>query len=105
MGALRVASRLAASWIAKLREAQTLLRDEPTHWNAWHWQIQAKVLTYLILRYGGDPLLDLRSRVSAVPLPQAEIPQTPPRGPYIRKRAELRRLLEEIAEINRFKLI
>ena len=100
MGTLRVASRLAASWIAKLREVQTSLKDEPEHWQAWHWQIQAKVLTYLILRYGGDPLLDRRSRPSLSRFPAAAIPRPLSGGTPVRSRVELRRLLEEIAEIN-----
>lgn len=104
MGALRVASRLAASWIAKLRDVQTSLRDQPEHWQAWHWQIQAKVLTYLVLRYGGDPWLDARSQVVAGQLTTALFPRSHSDGQPVRSRTELRRLLEEIAEINTHKL-
>jgi hypothetical protein len=105
MAGFPTASRLAASWVDRLRLLQTNLHDQPNSWRAWHWEIQAKVLRYLILRYGDDPLLDLQyerphyrmfDHLPAATLLSVQRP---------RSRAELRSILDRIAEINTYKLI
>lgn len=95
---------LAAEWISQLRLLQQSLRDDPQHSQAWRWRIRVKVLTYLILRYGGDPWIDPRaSRDCRRPLLtlRAIFPRA---GSPIRTRRELREILARIAEINRDKL-
>lgn len=105
MAGFPAASRLAASWVARLQLLQTNLHDRPQSWRAWHWEIQAKVLRYLILRYGDDPLLDFQYE-----RPHYRTPDVLPAAVSLstqrpRSRAELRSILERIADINTYKLI
>lgn len=98
-------SRLASSWIAQFRDFKARLMAGPTHRDAWRWHIQLKILNYLILRYGPDPWLDERcSTASSIPL-AAQIGRRIADGEPLRSQSELRKILDRIAEINRYKVI
>src|SRR5262245_10166771 len=98
-----IVSRLAIGWMAQLRRLQKSLLREPAHAMAWRWKIRAKILTYLILRYGADPDLDLRLSPGTPPTP-ASVPDVSGQSlPCIRSRGELADILKQIALINTFK--
>jgi hypothetical protein len=98
-------SRLAETWIARFRDLASQLACHPRHREAWRWEIQVKILTYLILRYGPDPRLDERCAVAGAIAPVATMQRMPSDGEPLRSRTELRQILERIAEINRYKII
>lgn len=98
------ASEMSAAWIAELRRYAAALAADPTHRESWLWRIRIKVLMYLIWRYGEDPYLDVKGYVPPIAvssrLPSSHRSSNPPRS-----RAEMRGILDRIAELNRFKMI
>jgi hypothetical protein len=94
---------LAIEWVEQLRHLQQSLRADPRNSQAWRWRIRVKVLTYLVLRYGGDPSADLKAaRVPLRPMPAIRDISSIYGAP-VRTRRELLEVLGRIAEINRLK--
>lgn len=95
-----VASRLALAWVVRLRQIHYLLGRVPLH-RAGRLRLRARILTFLLSRYGDDPEID-RFRTGAhrpgrpffLGLPHA-VPGRP------LPRVVIRRLLERIARMNR----
>lgn len=104
MASTTSASPLTADWIVQLRQLQQSLRDDPHCSQAWRWRIRVKVLTYLVLRYGADPVMERRA-ANRPALPFSALRDmmagygSPPRT-----RRELRQILNRIAEINLLKV-
>lgn len=95
---------LAVDWVAQLRHLQQSLRADPQNSQAWRWRIRIKVLTYLVLRYGGDSNVDLKAACKPLrPLPVIRDVSSIYGAP-VRSRRELLEILSRIAEINRFKI-
>lgn len=95
---------LSAKWIAQLQQLQQSLRNDPHNFQAWRWRIRIKVLTYLVLRYGGDPSVEFKACLVPVRLLPVIGDVAAICGTPVRTRWELREILSRIAEINRFKI-
>lgn len=68
MSSRKLASRLAEKWALHLEFLRASLKHEPCGSQAWRWQIKARVLTYLVARYGNDPKVAvIRTTASAEP--------------------------------------
>ena len=96
------ANALAERWSARRRALEWLLETDPLHLDAERWQIQARILTFLLARYGGDPSLCQPGTMVLI-RPLAARSVEPTSGKPARSGDSLRPLLERIAEVNRCK--
>ena len=94
----RLASRLAEKWALNLEFLRASLEHDPDGPQAWRWEIKARVLTYLLARYGNDP------RAGVIrPTPSTEVAdvQPLPRNTIApRPRQVFTERLQRIAEAN-----
>ena len=87
--------RLVEDWQRRIRSYLERIERDPE--GSWIWKIRAKILNYLIFRYGNEPLQDVGSGRAfyggADSLPAASAPEAgrPPKG-----RATIRVILEKI---------
>src|SRR5688572_4379154 len=58
------ASELAAAWLSRLHKLNLSLLHDPSDSQTPRLQIEAKVLSFLLLRYGNDPTLDYKAKQS-----------------------------------------
>jgi len=52
-------------WTERLRDANARLQNTPDHRDAWQWQIEVRILSYLISRYGAAANESRRSCVAS----------------------------------------
>ncbi len=97
----RLANPLAKAWEARLVSLRVLLQRSPSNVGAELWEIQVRVLSYLVARYGSDPCLDWPQAERIRPASAAC--SSPPfaGGKQPRSGEIMRVLLERIAEANR----
>jgi hypothetical protein len=83
----------------RLKSVQRLLRTCPENPRAWFWEIEVRLLKFLVAVYGDR---ECRARLPALQSPHLKIPRVLADWPRERKsRAEVRRVLEAIVEANR----
>ena len=96
------ANPLAEQWCARRRTLEWLLETDPFHLDAERWQIQARILAFLLARYGDDPGLCRPEAVVWIRSVGVR-PVEATSGKPARSGDSLRPLLERIAEVNQCK--
>lgn len=93
-----LSTRLAAQWKRRLLRLESRLRSDPRDFKAPLWRIQARVLRFVLARYGDDPTID-RPRLRLTMKTLLSFPVSPSSR---RKRSpeRTRFLLERIAAAN-----
>ena len=95
-----VESMLARLWAQRLRSLQSSLHLDPGDPYAGYWHIQARVVSFLLARYGDDPNLPWPGE-SPRPAHGEYGEFHPPTGKPPRSAKPIRHTLERIAETNR----
>jgi hypothetical protein len=90
---------LARLWAQRLRSLQSSLHLDSGDPYAGYWQIQARVLSFLLARYGDDPNLPWPGE-SPIPACGGRIEFQLPTGRPPRSAESIRQTLERIAETN-----
>jgi hypothetical protein len=94
-------SQLAAVWLSRLHDLKTALKADPESFQAWHWRIQIRVLTFLISRYGDDPNCDWeREKQDDAPLVFDVESLNQEQNSALPLRRTIRRCLRRIEEAN-----
>jgi hypothetical protein len=94
-------SQLAAAWSSRLHSLKTALDEDPNNFQAWHWRIQVRVLTFLVSRYGDDPNCDWeREKHAAPPLVFDVEFSAQEKSKLLISRSTMRRYLRRIEEAN-----
>jgi hypothetical protein len=92
-------SSSALSWGQQLQMLRSALLHDPTNPLAWRWRVRAKVLTYMVSRYGeagnlqlatSEPVIGRASEVKILPYAARPLPSP----------ETIRKMLDEIAGIN-----
>ena len=94
-------SELAAAWKTRLHQLNLSLHHGPSDSQTSRLQIEVKVLSFLLSRYGADPTLDYKARLRPkAQQPSLLVPECQS-SKQVRSPAAIREILKRLAEANR----
>ena len=87
--------RLVEDWQRRIRSYRERIERDPE--GSWIWKIRAKILNYLIFRYGNEPLQEAGSDpASHIGMDSPPVGSAPEAGRPPKGRATIRVILEKI---------
>jgi len=90
----------SARWVERLRDANVRLQNDPSHRDAWQWQIEMRILSYLISRYGDAEHRESRPLGGATSGHRCGTAAVAPVGFGLQTGTGIREILERIALAN-----